>query len=298
MKIKHPTAPLILESSCGQVLLSIKGTFVADMAEQDLRPLTEEEIARGRQVGMAIGEGYCRPDRISVQVPVALSPMIAGWINDQLPALRDHAKPETEARKIREAKWEEERLAKKAEDDALIEKMNAEVADIRKKIPAGHVEVTVINKGDFDGYPMLDFRCEGIDLEWHQVNIVGAAHAIRPGAMGAFASRRVASISREDLEAARLAHAEKEASAKSAAAEKAKELTAPVPQDAVAAYVRCGGDPENLPDDIDDPDYWLVRRYAEAIEHQGLAPAASLKKLASHLRESAREESAQYSGEA
>lgn len=44
-----------------------------------------------------------------------------------------------------------------------------------------------------------------------------------------------------------------------------------VPAEAVAAYERCGGDPDRLPDDIDNPLYWLVKRYAPAIEEQGLA---------------------------
>lgn len=43
-----------------------------------------------------------------------------------------------------------------------------------------------------------------------------------------------------------------------------------VPADAVAAYRACKGDPEDFEDDIDDPRYWLVTRYAAAIEHQGL----------------------------
>lgn len=32
------------------------------------------------------------------------------------------------------------------------------------------------------------------------------------------------------------------------------------------AYVACGGDADNLPDDIDHPLYWAVRRYAQALQ--------------------------------
>lgn len=79
----------------------------------------------------------------------------------------------------------------------------------------------------------------------------------------------------------------------------AAELTATeVPQNAICAYQACSGNPENFPDDIDDPRYWLVRHYAAAIEQQGLAGKATLIKLAEKLRESVIEEAAQYQGEA
>jgi hypothetical protein len=71
-----------------------------------------------------------------------------------------------------------------------------------------------------------------------------------------------------------------------------------VPENAIAAYQACRGNPENFPDDIDDPRYWLVNRYAAAIEHQGLGGTATSHKLAAEVREAAREEAAQYQGEA
>jgi len=62
-----------------------------------------------------------------------------------------------------------------------------------------------------------------------------------------------------------------------------------VPAAAIAAYSACGGNPDNLPDDIDNPQYWLVSKYAAAIEHQGLARGASTRKLSAQLQEMARE---------
>lgn len=44
-----------------------------------------------------------------------------------------------------------------------------------------------------------------------------------------------------------------------------------VPADVVAAYKSVRGNPERLPDDIDHPMYWAIRRYSPAIEAQGLA---------------------------
>ena len=66
-----------------------------------------------------------------------------------------------------------------------------------------------------------------------------------------------------------------------------------VPESAVKAYQACSGDPENFEDDIDDPRYWQVRRFGRAIEFQGLASGATLKKVANELRDSAREETSE-----
>ena len=57
-------------------------------------------------------------------------------------------------------------------------------------------------------------------------------------------------------------------------ARRAELLAVDVPANAVAAYKRCKGDPERLPDDIDNPLYWIVKQYADAIEEQGLAYAS------------------------
>ncbi len=52
-----------------------------------------------------------------------------------------------------------------------------------------------------------------------------------------------------------------------------------VPSEAIKAYIECDGDPERLDDDIDNPSYWLVKEYASAIEHQGLAQSVSNRKF-------------------
>lgn len=70
-----------------------------------------------------------------------------------------------------------------------------------------------------------------------------------------------------------------------------------VPAEAVGAYEVCRGNPEAFEDDIDDPRYWLVREYAEAIEAQGLATDASLAKFARQAGEAARESSFGGGGE-
>jgi hypothetical protein len=66
--------------------------------------------------------------------------------------------------------------------------------------------------------------------------------------------------------------AARQAEAQGRAAERREALLAEdVPAEALAAYRECGGDPERMEDDIDNPGYWLVRRWADAIEAQGLA---------------------------
>lgn len=94
--------------------------------------------------------------------------------------------------------------ARRAEQEAIdkvcLEKMEAEVTELRKQIPSGHTEVKVTQTGDMDGYPVLEYEADGVKLNWQDVNKVGIACAIRPGAMGAFETVYVFSISRERLE--------------------------------------------------------------------------------------------------
>jgi hypothetical protein len=222
-----------------------------------------------------------------------LNPNALSWVLENRPALLADAK---KGKAEYDAKVKANRDAEIARDAPLIAEMEAEVKRLQATIPSDHIEVTVIDKGDFDGYRMEDFVCDGVKLRWDQVTTIGHASAIRPGALGAFAHRRVCSISRLDLESAR---AEQEKDAVKAAEKKAEretELNAPVPPEAVAAYKSCGGDPERLHDDIDHPHYWIVKRYADAIEHQGLACEATLKKMTAEMKEAAREEQSQYAG--
>lgn len=121
----------------------------------------------------------------------------------------------------RAAKWAQKRIEQDAIDQPLIDAMTAEADRLRTQIPADHLEVTVTQTGDLDGDPILKYTIDGIKVNRQDVNIVGWASAIRPGAMGAFASVCVASISIDKLEQIRAAQAEAAAAkfAKKAAAE-------------------------------------------------------------------------------
>jgi len=100
-----------------------------------------------------------------------------------------------------QARW----VAKQAEQDAidkpLIEAMHVRAAELRAQIPADHVEITVKQTGDLDGDPIMEYKAGEIKINWSDINIVGWASAVRPGAMGSFASICVTSISCEKLEA-------------------------------------------------------------------------------------------------
>lgn len=79
---------------------------------------------------------------------------------------------------------------------------------------------------------------------------------------------------------------EKEEKVKAVQAAHHKELMeTAVPKEALAAYNECGGDPDRLHDDIDNPGYWLVKKYGEAIEAQGLSKpdAKTIKKMLSEM---------------
>jgi hypothetical protein len=288
MKRQHPILPLALESMYyrGDVHLTISGQSAGHTTDEEPGDPTPSDIANLKKAGK-------NPHEYRTIAKACLSPNALSWVLENRPALLAVAK-EGKAQKDAEAKAR--RDAEIARDAPLLAEMDAEVKRLQATIPSDHVEVRVIDKGDFDGYRMEDFECGGVKLRWDQVTSIGHASAIRPGAMGAFAHRRVCSISRADLEASRSAAAKNAAKAAEQKAAREAVLNAPVPEAAVAAYKSCGGDPELLHDDIDHPHYWLVKRYADAIEHQGLASGATLQKTAAQIKEAAREEMAQYGG--
>ena len=270
----------------GDVHITINKQSAGHTTDEEPGDPTPEHIIHLKKAGK-------KPAESRTLGKACLGPAALAWVLENRPALLAAAK-EGKAKKDTETKAR--RDAEIAHDAPLLEAMAAETDRLRANIPTDHVEVMVIDKGSSDGYPMEDYKCDGVDLRWDQVTTIGHASAIRPGAMGAFASRRVCSISQADLDAARTAQEANHTKSAAQKAEREAELNAPVPPEAVAAYKSCGGDPERLHDDIDHPHYWLVKRYADAIEHQGLAHGATLKKVGDKIKEAAREEMAQYGG--
>lgn len=280
--------PLILEAMPyrGDVRLTINNQFAGHTTDEEPGDPTPSDIASLEKAGKT-------PADYRTIGKACLGSNALEWVLAERPALLALAKA-GKAKNDEQAKAR--RDAEIAADAPLIAEMEAEVTRLLATIPADHLEVTVVNKGYFDGYRMEDYECDGVALRWNQVTTIGHASATRPRAMGALASRRVCSISRADLETAR---AEQIVSQNKKAEQKVKreeELNSQVPPEAVAAYKSCGGDPERLYDDIDHPHYWLVKRYADAIEHQGLAYSATLKKVGDEIKEADREEMAQYGG--
>lgn len=109
-------------------------------------------------------------------------------------------------------------------------------------------------------------ECQGLLASQHDVDNANQTDAELAGKIDA-AKEAEAKKQKESAEAAR-------------AAEETK-----VPQSAINAYIACNGDPEDLEDDIDNPAYWLVRKYASAIEAQGLAPHAAATKMVRELHQ-------------
>ena len=118
------------------------------------------------------------------------------------------AKPEIlavlqERQAVKNAEYAAAREAAKAEKDLaerpLIEAMEQKAASLRTLIPEGHVEVTVTETGNFDGYPTLEYTVGETWLNFQDVTVHGWASAIRPGAMNSFKDVCVASINREKL---------------------------------------------------------------------------------------------------
>ncbi len=144
-----------------------------------------------------------------------------------------------------EAEWQAEHDAKAAADKILTDKMHAKAAEIAKEIPAGNVRVTVTQTGDLDGYPILKYEVDGVELKYDDVVMHGSAEAVREGAWGAFETEYVASISAEKLTEI-ISEKEIEKIEKAAAREaREKELAeTPIPQSAIILYEKFHGDPD------------------------------------------------------
>jgi len=111
---------------------------------------------------------------------------------------------------VRDAKINEEKAAQDVIDNDLLDGMRAKAAILMTQIPADHVEIKAEITGYLDGDPTLKFSYDGLILNWQDINVVGWASAVRPGAWGAFAEICVASIDRARLEEIKTEKAEAE----------------------------------------------------------------------------------------
>ena len=171
------------------------------------------KIKRANRAEIVQGQRALELDTNKGRVMLALAPRPAV---DLLLANRDAINMEIDA--VRQAVHAAARQADLDRDRALRRAMYDEAAEIAKKIPAGHIQVTVTKTGSYDGDDFYDYFADGTKLSHGDIDIVGWANAIRPGAWGAFDTICVASISPEKLADVRAARAaiEAEAAAKTA----------------------------------------------------------------------------------
>jgi hypothetical protein len=200
---------------------------------------------------------------------------LAGILLANRPELRELAENrdaiKTALYAAREAIWSQERAEERRSDDALISAMHVRAGELREQLPDGALLVELTQVGDADGDPIYEYTSGGVKLSWQDCTIIGSASAVRPGAQGAFAHVVVACTTQEMIDAARArAHAKAEREHRARESHTA-DITRTVPPAAISAYTNCQGDPERFGEGIDDPRYWLVREWADAIEHQGLA---------------------------
>lgn len=104
------------------------------------------------------------------------------------------------AQASREEKWAQARAEQDAIDAPLLSAMHNKANELRAQIPSDHIEVIAKQTGDMDGDPIMQYTVNGEVVSWQDVNHIGWASAIRPGAMGSFESIQICSISKEKLE--------------------------------------------------------------------------------------------------
>ena len=187
----------------------------------------------------------------------------------------------------REAKNAVRRAEEAAIDNKLLDTMHIEAATLVAQIPADHIRVTVKQTGDADGDPILEYTADGVKLSWRDVNTIGTACAIRPGAMGAFATERVCSISRDLLEQIRTEQQVSTIAKQATKEAREKELKeTKIPQYAIDAYNHYHGDEDKAWEDENETDWAMIGKWAPYIEAQlGMHP----KKMQKIISESARE---------
>jgi len=202
------------------------------------------------------------------------------------------AKPEilayfAEKEAEREAIIAARRAEQEAIDKPLLDEMYAKAEKLRAQIPEGHVEVTVTKTGDSDGWPILEYEADGVKLRWDEVNMIGSACAVRPGALGAFEEIWIASIDRNRLAEIR-ARNQKAAEDKAAAKEAYRKelMETKIPQCAIDDYNRYKGDAEKAWKAQDEGAWAMIEKWAPYIEAQrGMHPAKALKLAKEAARE-------------
>jgi hypothetical protein len=104
------------------------------------------------------------------------------------------------AQAAREAKWTEQRAVQEAIDVPLLAAMHDKANELRAQIPSDHIEVVAKKTGDLDGDPIMQYTVDDVIVSWRDINVIGWASAIRPGAMGSFAAIQICSISKDALD--------------------------------------------------------------------------------------------------
>lgn len=129
------------------------------------------------------------------------------------------------ANEVRQQELKAREAERQRIDQKYIDVMNLEAEKLRKEIPHEHVEVTAKQIGDSDGHPLMKYFVGDLEVNWRDINVIGWAHAIRDGAMGAFAQVCIASLPQTRLQELIVESEarEKEAAERKLAAEKAKE---------------------------------------------------------------------------
>jgi len=167
-------------------------------------------------------------DGDKIQIPAAIGKKISKSDMADIVTLKSEIMAELIARKNTQtakfkairATWAEQRATQEAEDAPLLADMEMRANELRAQIPADHVEVVATKTGDMDGDPIMQYTANGEIVSWSDITVIGWAGAIRPGAMGAFASIQICSISRDKLEQIKTAKAAAEIT--KAAAKKAE----------------------------------------------------------------------------
>jgi hypothetical protein len=195
---------------------------------------------------------------------------------DQIASIMDGA---------RENFWKKQRADYAANvERPLLAAMQAQAVALRAQIPVGAIEILAQQIGDADGDPIMRYTADGVEISWQDVEIVGTASAVRPGALGAFAAITVAYTYAEKITTKIAADS---AAAAKRAVDKQELLTTVIPTSALASYRRYHGDAEAAWEAGDETDWAAINNWSPYIEAQG---KGSLRAIARQMQEAAKEQ--------
>ena len=278
-KFEAPCLPL--KNTAGEVTvgdyIKIAVTVTADMKKAGINKIDQVTELKNDPVHGDLLIGTGNNGKANLQIKLEGKP--------ELRELWENYEAINKARKAAVNAMHEAQRQQQSDIDApLLKDMKEKAEALRGQIPEGMVPVAVTQTGDLDGWPIYSYTANGTEIPRADVTTIGAASALRPGALGSFAEVIVAYTSQDKIDAARNRLAERKVKSD----EYKNELrTTPVPQSALDAYTQYQGNAEKAWESGDESSWAAINQWLPYIEAQhGMHSKEAVRQFNESSRES------------